>query len=172
MEGNRVGIRLGSDVEGVTVGALGAIVGLKLGTLVGTKLGCLVGLQLGQKVDSKVGLSDGLIMGLLVGDSVGDKVGLSEGLILGLLDGVLLERGLCPDEYLKVYREQMTMCSRYNNFILNTDKYEVQRPAVKLLRITVIVEQLKIQITYYVIWIFSCSTITVIITVLPKITKT
>ncbi len=127
MEGNRVGIRLGSDVEGVTVGALGAIVGLKLGTLVGTKLGCLVGLQLGQKVGSKVGLSDGLILGLLVGDAVGDLVGMSEGLILGFLVGIL------PDEYLKVYREQMTMCSRYNNFILNTDKYEVQRPAVKLL---------------------------------------
>ena len=64
----------------------------------------------------------GLMLGLLVGDAVGDKVGLTEGLMLGLLVGVL-ERGLCPDEYLKVYREQMTMCSRYSNFILNTDKY-------------------------------------------------
>ena len=115
--GHRLGLKLGY-IDGVDGVALGAVVGLELGALVGTKLGCLVGLQLGQQVVSKVGFTEGLILGLLVGDAVGDKVGLSEGLIQGLLVGVLLESGFCPDEYLKVYREQMTMCSRYNNFIL------------------------------------------------------
>jgi hypothetical protein len=93
-------------------------VGFKVGLTDGLILGLLVGIMVGDKV----GMTEGLILGLLVGIIVGDKVGMTEGLILGLpvgaKVGVLLERGLCPDEYLKVYREQMTMCSRYNNFIL------------------------------------------------------